>query len=299
MESLYWDIAAGVILLIVIISTAIKGFKKSIVSFLVKFIAIIVSFIFSVILVDGIYDSMAKNTVKEGLEKAIEKFSISDEIKTYYTEKTIGLDLSDRQLNDILTAGNNMDKKLYSLIKSSLGDTYKQEDAFEALQNMIVIDLQEKISEEIPDCGGKYFEVLYDLEREETFNIINLVNTDKNKAVEHITEVYVQDDMTEYVRLILFLVATFVLVFIVQIFVMILNKGDKPKAENAGDAVAGILLGIIKGAIIIIIISLFVKMIIYTGIEGKNFFNNDVINESRILKYFYNADTFIMDIVNK
>ncbi len=285
--SYVYDIAIVAVFVLCIIIGLRKGIAKTIVSFIVHVLCIITAFVFSMLTAEGLYMSYVQQPVLNNVEDAVTEFDISKEIKDYYFEKTVGLDISDSQVQNILSDTDNMDKKLGDSLDDNISG-YDTNEGYEALYGIINDHLQKKVSKYIPSCAGKYFDQIK-ASKKDVFTLIQLLNTDKKAAAQYIEENCIRSLMIRFVKIVSFVAFSIVFMIIAKIILVIINNNQAVKAAGSTDAMLGALLGIAVGLVIAIMIAFLIKMIIYAG--GQNdYLNEDVINGSLIFKYFYKMD---------
>ncbi len=287
----FFDIAIAVIFVLCVLIGYKKGIAKTIISFAIHLLCIVVAFIFSLLTAEGLYMSYIQEPVMIKIEEAVEDFNITQEIKSYYSEKTVGLDISDNQVENILSDSDNMDKKLFDSFEDTSVD-YNTDEAYNALYGILNNDLQEKVSKYMPPCAGKYFDEIK-TSRKDVFNLIQELDTDKKAAAQYIEEKCVRALMIRFVKIVAFVIFSIVFMIIAKIILTIIYKNQAVKAAGRTDSMLGALLGVAIALVIIIMIAFLVKMIIYAG--GQNeYLNEDVVNNSLVFKYFYKMDNFLI-----
>ena len=286
-----YDITIAAVFVLCIIIGLKKGIAKTIVSFGVHVLCIIMAYAFSLLTAEGLYMSYIQQPVVLKVEEAVADFNISQEIKDYYSDKTVGLDISDSQIDSILSDSDNMDRKLVDSFDGMVDD-YNANEGYDALYGILDNQLQQKVSKYIPSCAGKYFDEIK-TSKKDVFTLIHKLDTDKKAAAEYIEENCIRALMIKFVKIVAFVVFSIVLMVLAKIILTIINKNQVVKAAGNTDAMLGALLGVAIALVIVIMIAFFVKMIIYAG--GQNdFLNENVINDSLIFKHFYKIDGFLI-----
>lgn len=289
--SYVYDIAIIAVFVLCVIIGSKKGIAKTIISFMVHVLCIIIAFAFSMLTAESMYMSYVQESVLMKVEEAVTNFNVSEEIKQYYSEKTVGLDISDSDVKNILSDTDNMDKKLEDSLDDNVSG-YNADESYDALYGIINNNLQEKVSKYMPPCAGKYFDGIK-ASKKDVFTLINLLDTDKKAAAEYIEANCLRALMIKFVKIVSFVISSMVFMIIAKIIMSIINRNQVVKAAGSTDAMLGALLGAVIALVIMIMIAFLLKMIIYAG--GQNdYLNEDVINDSLIFKYFYKIDGFMI-----
>jgi hypothetical protein len=295
----YYDAAAALFLIATIVFGAKRGFSKKIIQFAVNFVFVIIAALGAVFITDTLYEMYIMDSITMSVDETLEEFDVSQELKNVYAELTLMEEVSDTKLASVLKSEKDMDKKFHTLITttSGAGDLLDRSACFEGLNSIIKKSFQEKLSERIPPCSGRYFDSLGNNNKNETFTLLNMMYTKDKKTAEYIEENYIHDEMLSFVRRITFIVSAMLLMIIASFIFTLAFKGKDMDSNGKGDSVLGAFLGIFNGAMFLLIIALFMKMLIYTGVQIDGAFDDDMINRSVVFKYLYNADALLMKII--
>lgn len=283
-----FDAAIGVILILCVIAGARKGLLNTLVSVGVHILCIIVAVFLTFVLGENIYYDYVQYSVTENIESSLESFSMSDELKSYFREETVGFDLTDSQVNSILSDTENMDKKLASSVNYS-DSSYTEKDGQEGLFSILDVQLQEKITRYMPPCGNRFFDDIRNSEKE-MYTLISLIDTDRHGAAVYIEEHCVRSVMMRFVRIVCAVIFSLVLMVIAKtIMAVIESRKGAVKAAGAADAVLGAAAGILVAVTLSLVAAMICKMIIYAG-GNVSFFNDEALNSTFVFRYFYNID---------
>mgnify|MGYP000051453862 CR=1 FL=1 len=295
MEFIVWDIIFLLVMALCVISNAKKGFSNVIVSFAAYMISVALAFGITETTSGGIYNSYVKDPVTRSLTDTLRNFSVSDELKNYYYKKTVGFDMSDKQVSEILNAGDNMDSELSELINSTLGENIcDKNEAYDGLYGILNKSFQEKISEKLPPCAGKYFSSLADKNKDSMFELIDIIATeDQEAAAKYIEENYIHNLIIKFIKVIMFIFLSVIFITLSQVILRIIRKKASSTALGTADSVAGGVVGAFVGLTVMVVTAFVIKMIIYAGLTGS-FINEEAINNSIIFKYLYRLDTILV-----
>ncbi len=295
MDFIIWDIIFIAIIALCVITHAKKGFSNIIFSFAAYMISVALAFGITETSADGIYNSYAKDSVTRSLTDTLRNFSVSDELKSYYHEKTVGFDMSDKQVSEILNSGDNMDSKLSELINSTLGsDVCDENEAYEGLYDILNESFQEKISENLPPCAGKYFSSFTAKNKDSMFELINIIaKDDYESAAVYIEENYIHNLIIKFIKVIMFIFLSVIFITLSQAILKIIRKKTSSTALGKADSIAGGVTGALVGLTFMVIMAFVVKMIIYAGFTGA-VINEEAINSSIIFRHFYKLDNILV-----
>lgn len=293
MESVIFDVFLIAILLLFSVAGAKKGFLKPVIVFVVNMVCIVAAFIFSGITADTVYENYFQDTVVSKTEDALSEFDVADEVRKYYEELTIGFDMTEKQLDSVLSDKENMDKKIADIIKNETGATVSKEEISKGLYNIINEKLQEKLAVELPPCAGKYFESLENKKNTNIFEFINILDTDEKAAAEYIEKNFAGKIVTNFIRIVMIVLMSIILTVVVQLVLnAVIFKNEALKATGKADMAGGFVLGLVKGLVFCAIAAVMLKMFIYSGVSGK-IINEENIQSSAVFKYFYNIDEIV------
>lgn len=293
MESVIFDIFLIVLLLLFSVAGAKKGFVKPVIVFVVNMICIVAAFVFSGMTAGSVYENYFQDTVVSKTEDALSEFDVAGEVRKYYEELTIGFEMTEKQLDAVLSDEENMDKKLADIVKNETGVTVSKEEISKGLYNIINEKLQEKLAVELPPCAGKYFENLGNKKNTDIFELINILDTDEKAAAEYIEKNFAGKIVTNFIRIVMIVLMSIILTVVVQLVLnAVIFKNEALKAAGKADMAGGFVLGLVKGLVFCAIAAVMLKMFIYSGVSGK-IINEENIQSSAVFKYFYNIDEIV------
>jgi len=286
-----FDAAVAVILILGIVLGAKKGAVKTLISFGVHIVCVAVAFLFSAVMSEGIYNDYVKEPVTTNIRTTLNDFNISDEIRSCYSDATVGLQLSDRELENIISDPENMDSKLADSVHYS-DPGYTASEGEDALFGILDEKLQEKLTKYMPPCGNVFFDELSE-SKSDMFRLISKLDSDKDGAAAYIEEHCVRKIMTRFIKIVSFVVFSLLFMAIAKIIMSVLSRNDVVGAAGKADAVLGAVIGLLAAVVISAAVAMLCKMIILAG-GSVSFFNEETISNSLIFRYLYNIDKLII-----
>ena len=106
-------------------------------------------------------------------------------------------------------------------------------------------------------------------------------------AAEYIVDNYLEAPYISEIKLIVFLVVTIFLVLITLLIETAAGKNRQMEPSIVTHAMSG-LIGLFKGAVIVFVIAVMVRLYVVLGSNKMLFFNHDAIDKTYIFKYIYN-----------
>jgi uncharacterized membrane protein (DUF485 family) len=298
MEKMFWyyDVAAALFIIAAIVLGAKRGFSKKIIQFIVNLVFVAVAAVGAVFLTDSLYESYVMDSIRYAVDETTESFDVSGELQKVYTELTLIEEVSDTKLAAVLRSEKDMDKKLHNLVTttSGAGDLVDKAACTDGLMRIIKDSFQSALAEKIPPCSGRYFAHLNELNKEETFTLLNMLYNDDTQLPKYIEENYIHNEMVNFVKRILFIVSAMILMIIASFIFTIAFRGKDMNSNGKSDSVLGAFLGILNGAMFLLIIALFIKMLIYSGVQADGVFDENALENTYVFRYFYNADSLFI-----
>lgn len=286
-----FDAAVAVILILCVIFSAKKGAFRTLISFGIHMVCFIVAFFLTAILGENIYYNYVQDGVISNIEESTVNFSISDELKEYYKNATVGITLSDRQAESILSDTENMDSRLAKAVNYS-DSSYTAEDGRDALFSLLNENLQSRMTKNMPPCGNKFFDETGE-SKNEMFGLISMLDSDMKGAVKYIEEHCVRDRMIRFVKLVLFVIGSLVLIVIAKLVTSFVFRNDSSGASGTSDAVLGALTGLLVAAVICVSAAMLCRMLVYAGVTAS-FFSDEALDNTLIFRYLYNFDKLLI-----
>lgn len=282
-----FDAAVVVILILGIVLGAKKGAVKTLISFGVHIACVAVAFLFSWAMSESIYTDYVKEPVKTNITSTLNEFNVSEEIRSFYSDATAGMELSDSELESIISDPENMDRKLADSVKNSNSD-YTVTEGEDALFSLLDEKLQGKLTKYMPPCGNVFFDEISG-SKKEMYSLISRLDSDKEGAANYIEEHCIRKIMIRFIKIVSFVVFSLLFMAIAKIVMSVISKNDVVSAAGTADAVLGAVIGLLVAAVISAAVAMLCKMIILAG-GSVSFFNEETISNSMVFRYLYNID---------
>ena len=297
MGNLNWcfDAAAGVMLVLFLIYGIRKGASRTFVPFIVNIVFVVLAFFMSGVIAGTLYETMISDSVELSVEEVVDNFDLQGYFNKEYKELTLIDDVSEKEAAVVLSSETDMDKKFWKLIDktSGVGNQVNEAACFTGLNNIIRVSLQNELAKKLPPCAGHFFENFNEGNEEETYKLISMIYNDRKSAANYITENCVSDVMFRFVKIVSFVIASAVLMILTGIIFSIAFRNKDQDAMGAGDSLAGAVIELFNGLMIIAVAAVLVKIVIWSGVTIENIMDEKTLNNSYVFKYLYNLDKYM------
>ena len=297
MGNLNWcfDAAAGVMLVLFLIYGIRKGASRTFVPFIVNIVFVVLAFFMSGVIAGTLYETMISDSVELSVEEVVDNFDLQGYFNKEYKELTLIDDVSEKEAAVVLSSETDMDKKFWKLIDktSGVGNQVNESACFTGLNNIIRVSLQNELAKKLPPCAGHFFENFNEGNEEETYKLISMIYSDRKSAANYITENCVSDVMFRFVKIVSFVIASTVLMILTGIIFSIAFRNKDQDAMGAGDSLAGAVIELFNGLMIIAVAAVLVKIVIWSGVTIENIMDEKTLNNSYVFKYLYNLDKYM------
>ncbi|MBR3537129.1 MAG: hypothetical protein IKN85_15005 [Oscillospiraceae bacterium] len=297
MGNLNWcfDAAAGVMLVLFLIYGIRKGASRTFVPFIVNIVFVVLAFFMSGVIAGTLYETMISDSVELSVEEVVDNFDLQGYFNKEYKELTLIDDVSEKEAAVVLSSETDMDKKFWKLIDktSGVGNQVNESACFTGLNNIIRVSLQNELAKKLPPCAGHFFENFNEGNEEETYKLISMIYSDRKSAANYITENCVSDVMFRFVKIVSFVIASAVLMILTGIIFSIAFRNKDQDAMGAGDSLAGAVIELFNGLMIIAVAAVLVKIVIWSGVTIENIMDEKTLNNSYVFKYLYNLDKYM------
>lgn len=297
MGNLNWcfDAAAGVMLVLFLIYGIRKGASRTFVPFIVNIVFVVLAFFMSGVIAGTLYETMISDSVELSVEEVVDNFDLQGYFNKEYKELTLIDDVSEKEAAVVLSSETDMDKKFWKLIDktSGVGNQVNEAACFTGLNNIIRVSLQNELAKKLPPCAGHFFENFNEGNEEETYKLISMIYSDRKSAANYITENCVSDVMFRFVKIVSFVIASAVLMILTGIIFSIAFRNKDQDAMGAGDSLAGAVIELFNGLMIIAVAAVLMKIVIWSGVTIENIMDEKTLNNSYVFKYLYNLDKYM------
>lgn len=279
------------VVMILILSAAVgwnKGFLRYIVSSVGTIAAIVIAFLLADVLAPTVYEKWFQPRVSDFIEEKIDAFDISGVVAKEIKDCGYDVKLSDKELDKALRSEGDISKKIAELAEK------KGENASSA--ENLQKDMEEFFEKRFPDKFNMIFTGIdtkklgegVDYTKNQAYDVVRaLADNDMNKGASYIECNLVRPFVTVAVKIILTILLFIAVSIAVKILFSIAGILNHVPVANGFNRFLGILAGILKGGLYIIIISFGLALLIESAGDSFNNFNTKIINDTFIFKHLF------------
>lgn len=289
----FYDVIAIAVLLVCIFLSGKKGFLKGTFTALCCAVSVFVSFAVSGTVSQELY----KNTVRSSNVKKIEKNLKSDTFTQKYTVylENIGyfIKVNPDKLDEIFKSDRELDKALCDYVNNiNARKVEENEDVLlEKIREGYAVVMSDIISQSLNKFSA---ETAANEIRNDSSGIREFLNLVLDEDRIHDAAVYIADNYTAKAYSTIFRITGFVVIYIALFLIImaIINSFTSRRessTESTGSHIVGGLIGIVTGGIMIFAVAAVIRLWAIMGGNEMLFFNNDVIDNTLIFKYFYDS----------
>lgn len=290
----FYDVIAVAVLLVCIFFSGKKGFLKGTFTALCCAVSVFVSFAVS----NTISQELYKNTVRSSNIKKIEKNLKSDTFTQKYAVylENMGyfIKVNPDKLYEIFKSDMELDKALCYYVNNINARKAEENEAvlLEKIREGYAVVMGDIISQSLNKFSAETAanEIRNDSSGIKEFLILVI---DKDSGT-HNAAVYIADNYTAKPYVTIFRLTGFVILYIALFLIItaVINSFTgrrEGSMESTGSHIAGGLIGIVTGGIMIFAIAAVIRLWAIMGNNEMLFFNNDVIDSTLVFRYFYDS----------
>ena len=289
-----YDILTVALIAGTVFASVKKGFSAVIVSSCGYLFSCVAAAAVSSAAASQIYIVTVKDSITENIVQAAEKLSICGEIQGYISDMTIGLDVKEKDIEKIILSSdeNNLDIKMYNLINAySSGAVSSESEVTEGLLSGLDESMEKFFDGYIPMSFTKGMRNFTSADKEQAFSLIKVLSyDDKSEMAEYIEENYIRQYATELVKIFLFIIILFILMFIIKMIESSVRITDSLSGIKMNGFLGGVA-GIIESCAFVYILCILIKILMLLT-DDIPFFNETIIEQTKLFRLFYNFDIF-------
>lgn len=286
--SLIFDVSAILIVLIFLIINAKRGFAKTFISVIGYILAIILAGVISDTSAEPIYDSVLKAQNIKNIEEVLSDCDVSSAIRSDIKKQTYGINISDDKLKNIISSSEN----IYKAINDDGGSgILSQNDIDTLIADSIDNELGEPLRTMFPSTTVDYMINYMKSNTDRLYRTASILLQGDKSTAEYIEENFIRPVLIYILKMAIFFIVFFIVMFIVKLVSKTLeNNNSSINIIGTTDRILGAILGLVEGCILLIIISVVLKLIIFSNVNTSEVLNDSIIQNTKIFKYIYNID---------
>lgn len=288
LTSLLLDIFIVLILLLTAYAGYRKGFLRYIIGTLGTIIVIVAAYLATGIFAPMVYDSYVQPLVIENINKQVDTIDITEIVSDEIKKSGIDVDISNKELNNLLKNDNDISKEI-SKAANDNGISSKQSEQLEKkLDDFFENNFLSKFESVFDKLNVSQINKNLDYNKNMAFDTVRAMAKGDNKlAAQYLEQNIVRGFVMSLLKIVMFIVLFIVFSFLLRIVLKITCILDHIPIANGANKFFGILIGLFKGLIIVLIVALAVHLLIDSSGNSLNRINTEIIDKTYIFKHLY------------
>ncbi len=290
-EQFWWfyDVIVVATMLVCAFVTVKKGLMRSAISIVGYVFAVGIALSVSSSVADTFYNNSVRNSNVKKLDFNISNSDFYMELSSYLESLGYDVYVETPKLEAICTKESDVDGKIYQYLNNINNKEVDPEGIFmDKLHEGYATLIRDLVSKQLSEYSAEYAAEKIRKDPSGIYEYMKLVSDPdyKRPAAELIVDNYLEKPYKSQVKLICLMM--FIIVFIViTIFIESSFKNkDHMEASLVTKAMSGII-GLFKGAVIVYLIAVMVRLYVILGSNKMLFFNYEAIENSYIFKFVY------------
>ncbi|MCR5600509.1 MAG: CvpA family protein [Ruminococcus sp.] len=291
----FYDVIAVAAVLVCVFLTVKRGLMKAAISLVGYVLAVVIALSASSSVANSFYEgSVRTNNIKK-LDYNISNGDFYGDLATYLNNLGYDVYVDQFRLEAIGGSDEDIDNQIYTYLNNINNRVVAPEGIFmEKLHEGYAAVISDLIKKQLSEYSAEYAAEQIRNKPTAIYKYMKLVKDPdyKTPAAELLVDTYLEKPYKTQVRLVclIFLLVVFI---VITIFVeTIANRRDHIEASLVTNVISG-LIGIAKGAVVVFLIAVMVRLYVVLGSNKMLFFNHEAIDNSYIFKYVY---SFVADM---
>lgn len=287
----FFDALALGILLVAMYFGGRRGLMKSVVTVVLTVAVIVVSWFGAEIASPIIYDNLLKDKIVAGLDNTTESADPAQTTHDAINDADLGVEIPDSEITRLL----GIDGDFFANLTTELKKNGASDDA-EKIQTEMKESVTEKMLTTLldglaaPETVADILETL-----QGTTDSINgvldvFISGDKSATAQVFEETVLGPAIKGILRVLIFVLLLIVLKLITNPIAGLFKFVNEIPIIGPVNKLFGGVLGIVEGAVIVIIVALLVRLTVFLSEGSLMFLNIDTIDKTYLFKYFYYMD---------
>ncbi|WP_124098055.1 CvpA family protein [Ruminococcus sp. Marseille-P6503] len=263
-----------------------RGFARYALKMLGTIVCVVLAFIASDLLSTPVYESFVQPRIEQKISEDLEKFSIEDTVRDYLEKNGLETKLSDEQLREALSGSGSIPQSVARAAEDGGADEAQAKRIEEELDSFFEDGFAREVCkrlgiENTDEMSGLSKGFVYDTVRA-------LASGDSSEGAGYIAETAAPLIRT-VVKYILFVIILIAAESVLAIIFAVAGIFDRIPAANGINRFLGLLAGMIKGALYILLIGFICSAVIRISGDYPGHFplNTELINKTYIFRYIF------------
>jgi hypothetical protein len=290
-EQFWWfyDVIVVATMLVCAFVTVKKGLMRSAISIVGYVFAVGIALSISSSVADTFYNNSVRNSNVKKLDFNISNSDFYMELSSYLENLGYDVNVEIPKLETICNKESDVDEKIYQYLNNINNKEVDPKGIFmDKLHEGYATLIRDLVSKQLSEYSAEYAAEQIRKDSSGIHEYMKLVSDPdyKRPAAEFIVDNYLEKPYKSQVKLICLMM--FIIVFIViTIFIESSFKNKDHTEENLVTKAMSGIIGLFKGAVIVYLIAVMVRLYVILGSNKMLFFNYEAIENSYIFKFVY------------
>ncbi len=265
-----------------------NGFVKTIIMLIGYILAVGAGLSSSRIIANSVYDKFISSKVEKVVYNAVKEVDTSKIVSDIILKQNLGINISKDKVNDIIKSGGDFTKNLAEYAQKKGIAIDESEINLKLNSDTNKEAMQKEIKKHVPEKMVFNVEKLIQDNTEKANLVSVMANPDKKVVSRQLSNMIAKPAIIPIVQIAAFIVTFIVLMIVIRIAVRLINKviSHTPVVGTVNRFLGGIL-GILKAAVIILILANIIKLVFYAADK-----NVDIIDQTVLFKHIFNLKLF-------
>ena len=265
-----------------------KGFLKYVIGTLGTIIVIVASFLATNIFTPIVYDNYVQPDVIEYISDKIDDINVSQLVSKEIKEAGFNVDLSDKQLNNLLQNDNDISKEISEAAEQN-GINVKQAAELEKkLDQFFENNFLIRIGSVFDKLDVSQINKNLEYNKNMAFDTVRaMAKGDNNLAAQYLEQNIIRGVVMSWLKILMFAVLFVVFSLLLKLVLKATCIFDHIPIANGANKFLGIFAGLAKGLVIIGVLTLICHLLIDSSGDSLSKINTEIVDKSYIFKHIY------------
>ena len=291
----FYDVIVVAAVLVCMFVTAKKGLMRAAISLVGYALSIGIALSASSSVANSFYEGSIRASNIKKLDYNISNGDFYSDFANYLDNLGYDLSVDSVRLEKICTSEKDIDGSIYEYLNNINNRVVDPEGIFmDKLHEGYASLISGLVSKQLSEYSAEYAAEQIRKKPSTIYKYMRLVREPdfKEPAAEYIVDSYLEKPYKTQIRLVCLMLLMIVFIIITLFIETVANKKDHIEDSIVTKTMSG-LIGVFKGAVIVFLIAVMVRLYVVLGSNKMLFFNHEAIDNSYIFKYVYN---FIKDM---
>ncbi|MDO4862770.1 MAG: hypothetical protein Q4A05_01265 [Ruminococcus sp.] len=291
----FYDVVAVAITLVCVFLSSRKGTMKAAITTVGYGVALALALGISSSTAENLYKTTLRSSCINNINDSLKQDTFVNKYASYLESMGYSLKVSTDRLDKIFHSGKDVDDELVKYVNNVNGRRIGEDDEVRGLVHEgYAVVIRDIVSQNMSKYAAETAAMEIRRDSSGIQELAPLITDIDDRAP---AAKYIADNYTAPAYVTMFKLIGFLILFVaaaVLIYLILQQYMSKDEAHiSVGDHICGGIIGIIKGGLFVTVAAALVRVWAIMGSDEMLFFNNSVIDQSLIFKYFY---TFVSSL---